>query len=59
MVKCPDCGSENVYIDKKGYGLGKAAVGMVVAGPVGLLGGFLGSKKLKAQCLDCKWKWKI
>ena len=53
MTKCPNCGSHHIHIDKKGFSLGKAAVGGVLLGPIGLLGGMLGGKKLKQTCLDC------
>ena len=36
----------NIATGQKGFGLGKAAVGGLLLGPVGLLGGMLGRKKL-------------
>ena len=53
MTKCPKCGSHHIHIDKKGFSLGKAAVGGVLLGPIGLFGGMLGGKKLKQTCSDC------
>ena len=41
-IKCPKCGSTQVAAGKKGFGLGKAALGAVALGPVGLLGGMIG-----------------
>lgn len=52
-VRCPKCKSTQLSANKKGFGLGKAAVGAVIAGPVGLLGGFVGSGKVKVTCLKC------
>jgi len=52
-LKCPKCGSTNLTANTKGFGLGKAAVGGVLLGPVGLLGGLVGSKKAVFICLKC------
>lgn len=47
--KCPMCGEslnwKQVDAQKKGFSVGKAAVGAVLFGPVGLVGGALGKKK--------------
>jgi len=37
-IKCPKCRSSQVTANNKGFGLGKAAVGGLLLGPVGLLG---------------------
>jgi tellurium resistance protein TerD len=39
--------------NKKGFGLGKAAAGGILLGPVGLLGGLIGGKKIYITCLKC------
>lgn len=52
-LKCPKCGSTNLTANNKGFGLGKAAVGGILLGPVGLLGGLVGSKKAVFICLKC------
>lgn len=57
-VCCPKCGSAQLTANKKGYGLGKGAVGGLLLGPVGLLGGFLGSNKVVITCLKCGHQWK-
>jgi hypothetical protein len=57
-IKCPRCGSTQVAAGEKGFGLGKAAVGGLLLGPVGLLGGVIGSKAVKIACLNCGWRWK-
>ena len=41
LIKCPACRSTQITANKKGFGLGKAVVGGVLLGGVGLLGGFL------------------
>ncbi len=58
VVSCPKCGSTQVSGGEKGFGLGKAAVGGVVTGsPIGLLGGFIGSKKAMVSCMNCGNRW--
>lgn len=57
LIKCPKCSSTQIVATKKGFGLGKAAVGGVLLGPVGLLGGLVGSRKLMVQCIRCSHKW--
>jgi tellurium resistance protein TerD len=37
--------------------LGKAAIGGLILGPVGLLGGFIGKNQLKFTCNSCGNKW--
>lgn len=54
---CSKCGSSSITADKKGYGAGKGFLGAVVAGPLGLLGGFMGSKKVRITCLNCGHSW--
>ncbi|KJR45065.1 Phage protein [Desulfosporosinus sp. I2] len=53
QLKCPKCKSTNLTANNKGFGLGKAAVGGILLGPVGLLGGLVGSKKAVFICLKC------
>ena len=53
---CPKCGMgvlRAVSERKGGFSGGKAVVGAVVLGPVGLLGGALGRKKTTYQCNKC------
>ena len=57
-VKCPKCGSTAIAANKKGFGLGKAIVGGVLTGGIGLLAGFLGSNKVKITCLNCGNEWR-
>lgn len=58
-LRCPKCGSTNLYTDKKGFGIGKAVVGTAVTGIVGgvLIGG-MGRKKLEHTCIDCNHRFK-
>lgn len=56
-IVCPRCYSSNVRTGKKGFGLGKAAIGGLILGPVGLLGGFIGQNQLKFTCNSCGSSW--
>lgn len=56
-LRCPKCGSTQLHAGDKGFGLGKAAAGGLLLGPVGLLGGMIGSKKVMITCLSCGKKW--
>lgn len=58
VVRCPRCSSTQITGFKKGFGLGKAVGGGVLLGPLGLLGGFIGSKKVVITCLKCGHQWK-
>ena len=57
-ITCPKCGSMSFSVGQKGFGLGKAAVGTILLGPIGLAGGFLGRKNVELVCLNCNNKWK-
>lgn len=58
LVRCPRCNSSQITASQKGFGLGKAAAGGLLLGPVGLLGGFFGSRKIVITCLKCGHQWK-
>ena len=55
--RCPMCGEviqwKLVDTSNKGFSVGKAAVGGILLGPVGLLGGALGKKKKTYYCGKC------
>jgi serine/threonine protein kinase len=52
-IKCPQCDSTQFSTDTQGFTIGKAAVGAVLIGPVGILGGMIGSGKINITCLKC------
>lgn len=57
-VRCPKCHSTSLSANQKGFGAGKAAVGFLVAGPLGLAAGGIGSGKVIITCLNCGHKFK-
>ena len=57
MPNCPKCGSCDVHAGKKGFSVTKSIAGGVLLGPVGLLGGAIGSNKIKLTCLNCGHKF--
>lgn len=57
QVACPNCRSKNTTTFKQGYGVGKAAVGAVLAGPFGLLAGGINMNKIHLKCLQCGHHW--
>ncbi len=56
-VKCSRCGSTQISADKKGFGIGKGVIGAAVAGPIGLVAGNAGAKKVRITCLKCGYQW--
>lgn len=58
IVYCPKCYSTNITSNKKGFGVGKAAVGAIATGGIGLLAGGIGKNKIELTCLKCGNQWK-
>lgn len=56
---CPKCGSTSLSANKKGFGIGKAVAGTFAVGPIGLVVGNIGAKKVWVTCLNCGHRWKI
>lgn len=59
QARCPKCGSTSLTGNKKGFGLGKGAVGAVVLGPVGILAAGAGKNKVIVTCMKCGHQWKV
>lgn len=57
FIKCPRCASTQISADKKGFGIGKAVIGVAFAGPIGLVAGNMGAKKVRITCLKCGKSW--
>ena len=55
---CPKCDSDKLTANAKGFSAGKAIVGGVLTGGVGLLAGFHGKGKVIITCLACGNKFK-
>ena len=49
-IACPKCGGDQISANKKGFGVGKALLGGIVAG-------FIGSRKVQITCLKCGHAW--
>ena len=58
LACCPYCGSTSLTANKKGYGVGKGALGLWGFGLLGLGLGSLGSQKVKVTCLNCGRQFK-
>lgn len=58
LACCPYCGSTSLTANKKGYGVGKGALGLWGFGLLGLGFGSLGSQKVKVTCLNCGRQFK-
>jgi hypothetical protein len=56
-ICCPKCGSMSLNASKKGFGAGKAAVGALLLGPLGLAAGAIGSGDVTITCLKCGKQW--
>lgn len=59
QLRCPKCHSNQIEIDKQGFSAGKALVGGILTGGVGLVAGFHGKNKRKGKCLHCGHTWNI
>ena len=55
--RCPRCKSTQLTAGNKGYSIGKGVTGGLLLGPIGLLGGLIGHKKVTVTCLKCGYKW--
>ena len=55
---CPKCGSRDLHAEQKGFSGGKALVGAVTFGGLGLLAGTIGSKDVQITCLKCGKQFK-
>jgi len=56
-VKCPKCQSEQISGGKQGFGAGKAVIGAVVAGPIGIAAGAINKNKSINSCMACGHQW--
>lgn len=56
---CPSCSSESYVLQPYGFDKSRALAGGLVAGPLGLLSGFLGASDIECICLECRQGWLI
>ena len=57
LITCPKCGSTSVQLMKNGFGVGKAAAGALLLGPIGLAAGAIGSNQVTRICMNCKHRF--
>ncbi len=56
-LHCPKCNSTNIQFVKKGFDLGGAVLGGILAGGAGLIAGGLGSNDVMCVCSNCGHQW--
>lgn len=54
---CPKCKSIKTTYGQQGYGVGKAALGVLFTGGIGLLAGGIGKNNILITCLECGYSW--
>ena len=63
QIACPKCGSTQIQVlgnDRKAFSVGKAAIGGLLTGGVGVIAGFAGKKgKYEVFCQECGHRWKV
>lgn len=57
--RCPHCKAMDIHPQQKGFSLGKAAAGALVAGPVGVVAGMHGASDEVYKCNVCGKKFKF
>lgn len=60
-IRCPKCGSPDVYTDKKGFKVGRSLLGGILTGNLLVAGisGAVGMNKIQHTCLGCGCKFDI
>jgi len=54
---CPNCGLRNFEEIDFEFRTGKALIGTLFLGNIGMLNGFRQGKKRRLECLDCGHRW--
>lgn len=57
ILVCPKCLSEDIERYKKGFSGGKAFVGAILTGPIGILAGTIGMNNIECKCSICESKF--
>jgi translation initiation factor IF-1 len=57
-IVCPHCGSDDLAVHgRKGFSTGKALVGAILVGPLGVAAGGLGHQNIRLTCSKCGYGW--
>lgn len=57
QVNCPQCGSTNIYIGKKGYNSNSWCCGYILCGPLWFLLWQSNANKIIKTCVNCNHSW--
>jgi hypothetical protein len=57
IIYCPKCLSTQLSTNQKGFSAGNAIAGGLLLGPLGLIAGTAGSKRVRITCLKCGHKF--
>lgn len=59
-IKCPKCGSTQIYINKRGFKTGRAITGGLITGNIlaAVVAGGVGMNNIQLTCLKCGNKFK-
>lgn len=58
-LRCPKCHSKHIEFDKKGFQAGKAIVGGLLTGGIGIAAGWHNRNRRVGVCLKCGHRWKL
>lgn len=60
-IKCPNCGSTQIYINKRGFKAGRAVAGGLITGNLlaAAVAGSVGMNDIQLTCLKCRHQFKI
>jgi len=57
-IVCPKCGSDEIAVQgRKGFSTGKALVGAILVGPLGVAAGGLHHQNILLTCSNCGYSW--
>lgn len=58
-IHCPKCGGTNCSSHRKGFNWGLGCLGFLFLNILGLLLGWIGSRKRVCYCHDCGKNWEM
>ena len=59
IIRCPQCGSTQLSVGKRGFKAGRAIGWGLMTGGIGLIAGAVGQNKTKITCLKCGHSWTV